>query len=156
MKKISKGNAAALGMRFYYTGKPCKNGHVDFRYVSDGRCVSCRKQAALDYKRKRAQNVKSYDREYSRRYRSRNSHKVSAYVMERHAKKLQRTPQWANLALISKIYAQARLATIVTGWPHHVDHIVPLQGRCVSGLHVENNLQILPDDENISKGNRFR
>jgi hypothetical protein len=64
------------------------------------------------------------------------------------AKKLDRTPLWANLSAIKEIYAKCPAG-------YHVDHIVPLQGKLVSGLHVENNLQYLTAKENLAKQNQF-
>ena len=62
--------------------------------------------------------------------------------------KLLRTPKWADNAKIKDIYLNCP-----TGY--HVDHIIPLQGELVSGLHVEYNLQYLPAKDNLSKSNKF-
>lgn len=64
------------------------------------------------------------------------------------AAKLNRTPEWSDNDKIKEIYAKCPEG-------HHVDHIIPLQGELVSGLHVPENLQYLPASENCSKGNRF-
>ena len=65
------------------------------------------------------------------------------------------TPAWANRKAIRKIYAEAKLLTEKTGVPHEVDHIVPIQGATVCGLHVEHNLQILPKTDNVRKHANF-
>lgn len=65
----------------------------------------------------------------------------------------QATPRWANRAAIAAIYSQARKLTKRTGIPHQVDHIVPLQGRSVCGLHVESNLRVISKAENMHKSN---
>lgn len=66
-----------------------------------------------------------------------------------------RRPPWADAAAIQAIYAEARRLTQETGVPHDVDHIIPLQGDYVTGLHVETNLQVIARSENNRKRNRF-
>lgn len=64
------------------------------------------------------------------------------------AAKLRAIPSWADMAEISKIYALCPEG-------HQVDHIVPLQGVNVCGLHVQNNLQYLTKEDNLVKHNKF-
>lgn len=74
---------------------------------------------------------------------------------KRRTAQMQRTPPWADLGAIETVYRQAVALESETGISHAVDHIIPLQGRRVSGLHVAANLQVLPATINLSKGNRF-
>jgi hypothetical protein len=80
---------------------------------------------------------------------------ISDHASKRRTAKLKRTPAWADMDAIREFYAAARRMTEATGVVYHVDHIIPLQGRLVSGLHVPNNLQIIPGTENSRKRNRF-
>lgn len=167
--------------RFYFTGKPCVNGHVADRYKSSRECVECRKEKNLLLKekqvvwgeknreRKNAISKQNYhsnvekERERSRKKYSDNPEKVRAtnnawakknpkiwnhYGSLRRAIRRERTPQWADLKAIKEIYAACPPG-------YHVDHIIPLQGNLVSGLHVEGNLQYLLATENQRKFNRF-
>jgi len=86
-----------------------------------------------------------------------NLSKHSAKSAKRHAAKLKRTPPWLtseHYKEIESFYFKSFVKTNETRSPYEVDHIIPLQGENVSGLHVPWNLQILTKKDNSSKGNR--
>ena len=64
------------------------------------------------------------------------------------ARKLNQLPSWANLEKIKQIYLNCPPG-------YHVDHIIPLKGKTVSGLHVETNLQYLSAQDNLRKRNFY-
>lgn len=74
---------------------------------------------------------------------------------ERRAMHKSATALWGDKKVIREIYELAKMCSDTSGIPHHVDHIIPIKGKNVCGLHVENNLQILSATANISKGNRY-
>ena len=80
-----------------------------------------------------------------------NPDKVNANIARRRADKLRATPAWADHAAIAAIYAEAARLDAIAG-PAHVDHVIPLRGKTVCGLH--NNLRVITGDENMRKGNR--
>ena len=105
--------------------------------------------------RKRASNKKWADknreavREKDRKWRKNNPAKNAAREAKRRAAKLHRTPCWADLDAINDVYLEAQYMQL------HVDHIIPLQGKNVSGLHVWENLQLLSPEDNQRKSNTW-
>lgn len=82
---------------------------------------------------------------------------INAYNARKRAKILQRTPPWLtqeHLRQIRSRYAEARNLTRSGNVAYEVDHIVPLCGKSVSGLHVPWNLRVIPWHENRRKNNK--
>ena len=100
------------------------------------------------------------DKEKARKaaWKKANPAKVAAQTVKRYAAKLQRTPKWLSkeqLKEIEEFYIDAHAIQGFSGIPQNVDHIVPLQGENVSGLHVPWNLQIMYGPENWRKRNKY-
>jgi 5-methylcytosine-specific restriction endonuclease McrA len=91
-------------------------------------------------------------------YIKRNLPKLVAKAKFYRNRKASRTPKWlsdSDLWMIEEAYELASLRTKITGFKWHVDHVLPLQGKLVSGLHTPYNLQVIPGRINQSKGNAF-
>lgn len=92
------------------------------------------------------------------RYRAKNQPVRTKLQMARKSAKLKRTPNWLtefDLLKIKCLYQLAAMRSRESGQTWHVDHIIPLQGEFVSGLHVPNNLQVIPAIENMRKSNHY-
>lgn len=84
-----------------------------------------------------------------------NKARVTASTRDRQARQLNATPAWADAHKIRCFYYVAEALSNMWGEPFHVDHIIPLRGKTVCGLHVPENLRVIPAKENQSKGNKF-
>lgn len=201
MITITRQQAKESGLKRYFTGEPCKRGHIAERHVSGATCVKCaadryeknrdellqiNKEWSIANPEKRRQSKKRYHdknkgkaRERQRRYAKENPEKISekrkryreknkekfyaairayqksnphvviAAINRRRAAKLKATPAWADYEKIKEIYRMAKEKGM------HVDHVYPLQGKLVCGLHVHQNLQIIAPVDNRRKSNKM-
>jgi len=184
MISLTRKAALNIGETQYFTGKPCVKNHIANRRAKTGECMECRAKFLVDWRAKNPKKVKQHnDTQYAnhakklsarsrnhyaknaeelrlkkQEYQRNNLHIYAKNGAKRKAAKIQRTPSWLteiDFERIGNEYKLAALLTKVTGSSWHVDHIVPLQGKIVSGLHVPSNLRVLPAKENISKSNSF-
>lgn len=175
--------ALAKGEKQYLTGNACVRGHVAPRRAKTGECMECRAEHLVQWRKQNPEKVKQHNatqherfaekladraryyyhldieksRAKLRSYQKQNLHVFAKIGAKRKAAKLQRTPLWLNADehwMIEQAYELAALRTKMLGQVFHVDHVLPLQGKHVSGFHTPYNLQVIPAIENIRKGNR--
>ena len=220
---IKRSVAKEFGLLRYYTGKPCKRGHIAQRLVSIGHCYECLREVQTDPKlvahkkqryaenkeavlavckvwrennkeRKQENSKKWYaanrskvientrrwreqdpqrarllnqtvylknwerNRERNRKWAKENSHSERALKAEKRALKRKASPLWSRdltRFVFEEACDKAKMLEALTGFKWHVDHVVPIKGVNVVGLHVWYNLQLLPAALNLFKGNKL-
>ncbi|NBT30478.1 MAG: hypothetical protein EBT13_00845 [Rhodobacteraceae bacterium] len=169
MTASSRKEAKRVGVKTYFTGNPCSRGHIATRRTDNGNCSECNRINCSQYysenleyfrehKREWSKKNKDHVREYDATQRRLHPEKNRFFVQRYNQRKREATPNWLSKEQIDhmrEIYWHARDCELVTGEKYHVDHIVPIINDDICGLHVPWNLQILPADINIRKGNAF-
>ena len=185
----TRAEAKALGATHYFTGEPCKHGHIAPRKTK-GACVECLKLEWERGNQTRAEYFKAYNqseagqkakrayydrnreiviekaasrspeerRQARNRHKERNPDLYRELVSLRRRRFRQATPKWLTAEDKLEIRLKYRLAIELsrrTGVRHAVDHVVPLQGEEVCGLHVPWNLEVITQDENLRKSNKL-
>lgn len=136
-------------------------------------CKTCAKDYMTHYRKKNKEHLTEYCKEYNKEYyqtkgstirkackeyRDSNKSKTTYWASKRRASKVNATPPWLTEeqeSFIHSVYSFRYRISGVVGREYHVDHIVPLQGENVCGLHVPWNLQVIPAKDNISKSNTY-
>jgi len=179
-----RATAMENGLTQYFTGRPCKNGHIANRCTANGVCLECSKLIQKrtiakrlennpnHYKEKYALNPEKY-RLQAEKYRSKFPERVkesnqkmngkrkpqkAAAEMKRIATKLNATPKWLSkddFDWIDAYYIEAQKHKEMFGMVLAVDHIVPLKGKQVCGLHVPWNMCLRTKSDNSKKHNKL-
>lgn len=185
----TRAEARATGANYYFTGNPCKHGHIAPRKTK-GSCLDCLKAEWAQGNQTRAEYFKEYNKsaagqqakrsyyarnkkaviaaaqarpdeaknQYKARYKSANPDLYKELVSVRRRRFRLATPRWLTAEQKMEIRLKYRLAIELsrrTGIRHAVDHIVPIQGEEVCGLHVPWNLEVITQEENLKKSNKL-
>ena len=164
-----KCNETRENVEFPIRGNTCKtcvsNYNAEYRAKNKEHISEQKKAWKLSNKDYVIQRDKCYAAENPEKHRAarakwnkRNMHIKNALGAGRRTAKLNRTPAWVDseeLWLIKEAYNLATLRTKLFGFSWHVDHIIPLQGKKVSGLHIITNIQVITGRENLVKNNKF-
>lgn len=112
------------------------------------------KDKIADYYQTNKERISNYRKDYKKANRA----KLNALDSKRRATKLKATPKWlteVDYQVIEEFYKTSQKLKLETGQDYHVDHIIPLQGKDVCGLHVPWNLQVILASENLYKSNKL-
>ena len=177
--------AIASGAKFYFTGEPCVRGHIALRKTKGACVDCMKEDWAIDNERRKGKPKTDAAKAAAKRYYEKNREAVIARAAARPVEEKRRlqaeykernvdvvradtsvrkrrhrdaTPSWltpTERMQMRELYVQARKLTALTGERYVVDHIVPLRGEEVCGLHVPWNLRVITQDENLRKSNKL-
>ena len=181
----TRAEAKATGATHYFTGEPCKRGHIAPRKTK-GCCIECMKEDWIVDNEKRKGKPKSEaakaagkryyekNRDYviaraaarpkEEQRRAKDKHKAAnvdyyrALNNDRKRRHKDAAPVWLTVEhkkAIRQLYVSARELTKATGERYVVDHIIPLISEEVCGLHVPWNLRVITQEENLKKSNKL-
>lgn len=185
----TRAEAKATGATHYFTGEPCKHGHVAPRKTK-GACIECVKNEWKVSNKKRADYFAAYNQSdagraakaayyernrdaviaraqarpteekqaYRQKWKANNVVQVRADTKARRRKHRDATPPWLTKkekTEIRQLYQMAITMTKTTGEQYVVDHIIPLRGDFVCGLHVPWNLRVITQAQNLEKSNKL-
>jgi len=177
--------AKETGATHYFTGEPCTRGHVALRKIKGSCVECIKEDWAIDNERRKGkpktEAAKAAGRRYYEKnreiviaraaarppeekrrnraeYKDRNVDIVRADTSVRKRRHREATPTWLTKderLKMRELYVQARKLTSITGERYVVDHIIPLRGEEVCGLHVPWNLKVITQEENLRKSNKM-
>jgi 5-methylcytosine-specific restriction endonuclease McrA len=177
--------AKAAGAKFYFTGEPCVRGHIALRKTKGSCLECVKEDWVVDNERRKGKPKTEASIAAGRRYYEKNREAVIARAAARPTKEKRRnraeykdrnvdvvradtsvrrrrhreaTPVWLTKderLKMRELYVQARKLTALTNEQYVVDHIVPLQGETVCGLHVPWNLRVITQEKNLKKSNKL-
>lgn len=160
---ISRDEARKSELTRFFSGLPCKNGHLSERNTKGGYCIACNVKSVGKYQEKTGYSLPP---EYYAEWRSKNKEKTrehdkrrgKPWLAERSARRRASAPKFLtheHKKKMREIYAHAQDCSVVTGERYEVDHVIPINGKTVSGLHVPWNLQVVHSYINRKKQNKF-
>lgn len=165
------GNFLKLKTRYHSWCNPCRKANKkewyelnteyaikvakDWHYANYKKVKDVKVEKVKDWRKNNPDKCK----EYSKKCYENNKERSFANSAKYRARKRNAVPPWLNEDMkqqIESLFKKAKELTVKTGIPHEVDHIIPLMGKTVSGLHVPWNLQVLNRFDNRSKKNLIK
>jgi hypothetical protein len=181
-KPTNRKQAQDLGLKTYFTGKPCKRGGVAERRLNgDCLCDAClvftrqlkakwstdnpeknkawreaHPEKMAEYKQAWQEKNKDKYEQNLKIWKKDNPEKVLTYVHQRIAAKIKRTPKWYgefDAFVMHEALLLSSRRNATTGIKWHMDHMIPLRSKTASGFHCAANIQVIPEALNVRKRN---
>lgn len=138
-------NRSDVTSGIYLRCSPCLNKYIDKENKA---------KVYIAYYADKSEEIKQRVRDY----RKANPHKIAELSAYRRFIERRSIPSWITKLDKQKmqlIYLERKNISEITGIEHHVDHIIPLNGVNVCGLHIPENLRVITATENLKKSNKL-